>query len=1190
MKTHTAFLSKSRVRKAGRQPRGFALVVTVLLMVLMTMIALALLTLSSVSLRSSGQGDAMALARGNARLSLMLALGELQATLGTDQSISAPASAVIPGATRPHLTGAWESWRWTPGSGGAPDYTQKAAKFRSWLVSSAMPAGAESFNLPSQAAGNDAVELVGALQNDGRSNSVKAQKVQVRNGSLRGGLAWAVFDESTKAAIDLGDPLAAPTKAEEIASRTAPHRYRADSLSSELESLTEPKNLVSLETAVIPGGNNTAPDFRRRFHDFTTSSLGLLTNPATGGLKGDLTSLFEATAFPSTVFADETPYFSIREGAPRWRYLYDHYRKYKTIQTASNGTPRYSPPTAETSPNSVGIDTSPQRERLLPVVAKFQLVFSVVSHRHHIRDRVDFHNTMAEPRGNAFHAVPHLAYDPVITLYNPYDVGLDLRNMRIRVWDPPVGFRLMKVDKQKGTSVYYRPEMASGKFHGLAQFQIANEKNLNARKFFTLQLTDGNSERAGSSLRLLPGEVKVFSPRIENAWTWGYETGVGNGYEPRSFFDWNAGSDFGNIDRRTNNQWGIEAVPGWDARAGLQTDHMSYAGRPRDTLYDFEWDAANNRQRPGVGGFLSMRLTDEVRVEARPERTTGGASGVPDFQIDLLASRSTAVTSDILRSYKFRFADLINEISEYPNVPTISRSFTVSDTLQLPDDKSLGLKKPFAMLEMGARTTKDPLDDTKPWLYNNPVIEGAEQTHSVVGPANQSYDVRLINLTSFTSFPGIEIDPDTKRGFFGASKTSSEGSTNVPMMHVPVIPASSLGDWVSSNLVSGSVLPRVVHPFGNSRAHPLIPVGSISRLLGGTTALDHSYLLNDAFWDSWFFSSITDYNTQIFGGNRTRKDVLTGVIDGTRPALNSRLAPVVNPGDVSNFVNDMDGLSDLERSRSLAAHLGIRGAFNVNSTSVDAWRALLSALRDQSVNGWSNRKLDNSDRTPFARTSLPLAGSADSDSDSGADVLGQIRWAGFRTLDDGQIETLARAIVTEIQSRGNADKAPSLTLGEFVNRRPGSSLHGLSGLLQTAIDKSGVNQPFHALDSKPVSASAIGAARKLGTITPEVMDGQSAEGAPSILTQGDLMSVISAVATVRGDTFKIRGYGEALASNGTTVLAKAWCEAVVQRVPEYVDPSDEPETSATGLSSDVNKLFGRRFTLVSFRWINPAEI
>lgn len=76
---------------ANRTNRGFALVATLSLMILLTVIAVGLLTLSSISLRSSSQGSSMATARANARLALMLALGDIQAKTGPDTRITARA-------------------------------------------------------------------------------------------------------------------------------------------------------------------------------------------------------------------------------------------------------------------------------------------------------------------------------------------------------------------------------------------------------------------------------------------------------------------------------------------------------------------------------------------------------------------------------------------------------------------------------------------------------------------------------------------------------------------------------------------------------------------------------------------------------------------------------------------------------------------------------------------------------------------------------------------------------------------------------------------------------------------------------------------------------------------------------------------------------------------------------------------
>ena len=397
---------------------------------------------------------------------------------------------------------------------------------------------------------------------------------------------------------------------------------------------------------------------------------------------------------------------------------------------------------------------------------------------------------------------------------------------------------------------------------------------------------------------------------------------------------------------------------------------------------------------------------------------------------------------------------------------------------------------------------------------------------------------------------------------------------------------------IPANLVAGSLLPRVVHPFGNSRAHPLLAAGEVSRALGGNTLLDHSYQLNDTLWDRYYFSSVADYVTGkgVLTEKRSRREVLEGILDGSKPALNTRLTPAVSPGDGAALATKLDGLSDAERARKLAAHLGVSGPFNLNSTSIDAWRAVLASLRDRELTAWNNRRTANSDATPFSRMGLPLAGPKDTSSD--VNVLGQIRWAGYRSLDDPQIEILAKAIVTEIKKRGIEDKAPPLTLAEFINRRPGaaSGLHSLAGILQTAIDRSGINAENHGKDSNTIDVNTITTERKKGVATPEAMNGFTGEGAPSILTQGDLLGALAPIATVRGDTFRIRAYGEAKSGDGKSVLARTWCEAVVQRVPDYLDPADAPETTTAALTRGMNQSFGRRFQIVSFRWLSPGEI
>ena len=95
----------------------------------------------------------------------------------------------------------------------------------------------------------------------------------------------------------------------------------------------------------------------------------------------------------------------------------------------------------------------------------------------------------------------------------------------------------------------------------------------------------------------------------------------------------------------------------------------------------------------------------------------------------------------------------------------------------------------------------------------------------------------------------------------------------------------------------------------------------------------------------------------------------------------------------------------------------------------------------------------------------------------------------------------------------------------------------------------------------------------------------SADGSPGMLTQADLLTPLAPILTARGDTFRIRAYGDARAPGGTKV--RAWCEAIVQRVPDYLDPADEAWDPPV---RPVNQRFGRRFVEVAFRWLSPSEI
>jgi hypothetical protein len=122
---------------------GFALVITLSLMILLTVVAVGLLSLSAISLRASAGSEAISRAEANARMAVILAIGELQKEAGDDRRITADASILNKSGPQPHLVGVWSSW--SPNAAAQPDQAapgydeQKTRLFRTWLASSPDP-------------------------------------------------------------------------------------------------------------------------------------------------------------------------------------------------------------------------------------------------------------------------------------------------------------------------------------------------------------------------------------------------------------------------------------------------------------------------------------------------------------------------------------------------------------------------------------------------------------------------------------------------------------------------------------------------------------------------------------------------------------------------------------------------------------------------------------------------------------------------------------------------------------------------------------------------------------------------------------------------------------------------------------------------------------------------------------------
>jgi hypothetical protein len=69
----------------------------------------------------------------------------------------------------------------------------------------------------------------------------------------------------------------------------------------------------------------------------------------------------------------------------------------------------------------------------------------------------------------------------------------------------------------------------------------------------------------------------------------------------------------------------------------------------------------------------------------------------------------------------------------------------------------------------------------------------------------------------------------------------------------------------------------------------------------------------------------------------------------------------------------------------------------------------------------------------------------------------------------------------------------------------------------------------------------------------------------------------------------VRVCGESIDPTSGRVQQRAWCEAIVQRTPQFIDPSDDTMQAVDQLNP-LNKAFGRNFTIVHFRWLTKEEI
>ncbi len=1122
------------------EKRGFALIVTLTLMILLTILAVGLLTLSSISLRSSGQGSAMQNARANARLALMMAIGDLQKELGPDSRISAPYDAGKDATGgQPNWTAVYDAWKWNADAGTPETPLTRKPTFRGWLVSGANQA------FGGQPGTGEFATLVGPGSLSATANpqdQIGAPMLAVSSGNRKGSIAWWTSDESAKAKITAGgDTLASKPLFD---SQSPPHvgHKAIDELAG--FDWKPGQRAISVTTAEVNLAAGTgAPVLGPLDHDLTVHSAGVLADVRAGRLKLDLSNLLSR---PIAQLENKPLYlgdgrinrFQVAAdgsltnnswantngtGASRWGINLEELHLFHEIHREvdwSSGKPQLV---------NKGSRTEMINDRFFmyrkPSLEAVSLILFFIASP-----------DSATP--NTFRLDANM--DTVVALSNPNDIAT--------VWPSSANF-LVQTE-----GFPYRPRWniltAAGTVRNNLTVQPINSG------FFLASIKNG--------FTLDPGEAAVFGASQTD--TQATQVNLTRGFAPR-----------GGV-RIDDGAWDQNNTPepgdGLRATGLLATDKFDFSMIPAPNGLGNTpsgWISSYGRIGDASGGTTSLLDTHKFGG--------GGDSGMTTAPVDTYLPPSIKLTS----------------------VPTIQNL--------------IGKPLPVLMVTTmsnveRSRTSLQPPNalPSRPYLVHEPA------TVNMTAITNQASNLlltmqnsQLVTIAESFGNDRIMADSSGRNIYHGGAREpgSLGGSKYVVKRRIPLTAPLSLGAFenaiacgfvqrfsggpslsATADVLLTQPAPRTMgtglepqgtkvtlaKSIGNSWTNPFLA----SELLQNGTYHDQSWMANTALWDSFFLSGIVAPGNSAAWNNDTRgqQQQFTELADQTTPLRNRRLIYYPHKSTTAAVTEIFDsGTKGLKPTAidKLAKYLLVDGAFNVNSTSPRAWKAFLASVRGQQL-------LDANGAAQTKTNPLGTLGYSASAATSGTEG----DWNGFRDLTDAEINSLAEAIVVEVKARG-----PFLNMADFVNRRPNSSdaTHRALGALQAAIDKSGINNRFN-MPGRTLASTDVpempGNANLSSEPTPV-----RAIGTAGFLSQAALLTSFGSQITVRGDTFIIRTYGDSRDADNN-IQAKAWCEAVVQRTPEYVDPSNPPE-AATSLTP-VNTTFGRKFSIVSFRWLSQTEI
>lgn len=1176
--------------------------VCVVLMVLISVLAIGMMGLAAIELRRSTQSTDSAIARANARLALMQAIGQLQRTLGPDQRVSASAEILGGAPDQPHWTGVWRSTRSDGSSfftrddlaGGLRDARSDASastisdRVLEWLVSGT--------GAPQSGAGRNPV----VLGKDPAGTRLEVPGLVLKNpeGLVSGHYAWWTGDLGIRANIATRDPRHEQKISKSDAGNGAWFRLMA-SQAADAAMMTDGvelgdedrRKLASSATAhLTPNGKpwSLAHDF-----DYTVDSHGVLADVARGGLKRDLTAFFSGNSdipgwknlaglskddpLIGDLDAPKNTASRYAKSGPRFGLLRDWANLGAPFSGKNVGSrlPEVDPAAARSSEKLALANEEPVklagnvRAGLQPILV----------------EATNYTQMSSFPLESGNYQLRQLMY-PRVVLWNPYNVELK--------FDPAI------VMMQGNGRQEFNTKTSSGGVLQWLNFEGGRDIRFPTDFYGIMNSAAYHDPYMGSyyfsipATTFAPGECLVFSPARSGEYdgysyyrqgTYDLNSNVlsctvqpdpsrsyyvsgsdidEEGFSQRLVEFWYAPSSF-----FVNGSWGV-AYQSDDTRAILKS--AGNAGTITFDVFDSlpQLAVVSGSMQYGAGKEPRIAWSDYNRM---PMEVLDRVNPKPTISPNVRTRESVRLRwFDEHDSNKDNLGTSLHDYKEQFFEESMLGNWNPRATYSIRSPwENIGgaiAKKGFGggPWFFGAYTRDLYDEETVGWDAQNPVFSEGRYHGNPFGPPQEGagryvlFDVprsetgvislgqlQHAKLSELIWHPSYAIGnslPDPRLGTGGnkglnrtaaiASDTTANKSggfhENQLGWSSDTQRAKSKGEWAT-----------------NARAI-LGEVPSTDNLV-----YDLSFEANHNLWDRYFLSTGSPAEKERFSRDPEKN-----------PLPNARMKPA-RPAPKA------DVLADFHKS---ASALMVDGAFNVNSTRVEAWKALLGSTRLSGYGSGGN--------VPFPRVLDAPEGAWKNGDSSDSDQV----WAGYRELTPDEIHQLAVAITNEVKLRG-----PFISLADFVNRRLAEDETGRMGAMQAAIEKAGLNSGLkyeYPLDNSkslpdykhPDNISD--ATRMEQTLKPDC----KAWGAPAYLTQADVLQALGPVLSARSDSFVIRSYGDAVDANGK-VTARAWCEAVVQRTPDPLEPDD------SGINSKNNGQdgdFGRRFVITSFRWLDQNEI